>query len=163
MTVEANPPIGTLSFVDLNSTVGKQALITILDQLWRRTGGGDDSISNAETQELYPWQQAGEDQDDNRTLFSTISNGKVFDVISVTADHTTSGNEILICNNTSTITITLNATPDDEEELFIKRRISPVRVTSTKGVDGDTTKVIINRYDSPHIIFTGEADEYSII
>ncbi len=134
--------------------------------MWIRSGAGDDAVANESIQELFPWVPLpSESVVDLRALFpKTNINGKVFDVISVTADHTTSGNEILICNNTTPILITCNATPDQEEEIYIKRRSSPVNVISTKGIDGETmSKRIALKYDSPHLIFTTEADEFSII
>lgn len=137
-----------------------------LHDLFQRTGGGDDAISDEGTRELYPWHPA-QDDDSNESvnLFPKVmQNGKVFDVIALTADHTTSGNEILICNNTSLITVTCNTMPDDEEEIIIKRRGVEVDVIASKGIDGETIKKrIVTKYDSPHLIFTGEADEYSII
>jgi hypothetical protein len=84
-------------------------------------------------------------------------------VVSVSADYTSVGNEIIICTNSNTITITLNANPNNKDQILIKRTNGPVIVTSTKGIDGITKKGILNKFDSPHMVFTVEADEYSII
>lgn len=43
--MRANPPIAVLSQLDLNAPEGKRALIEILNQLWLKTGGGDDFIA----------------------------------------------------------------------------------------------------------------------
>ena len=48
MTVDVNPPIGVLTTADLTTSQGRQVLIAILDQLFRRTGGGTDLIANLE-------------------------------------------------------------------------------------------------------------------
>ena len=136
-----------------------------LHDMFLRSGGGNDAIADEGIKELYPWVPSPEDDfNEFKSLFPQVmQNGKSFEVIAVTADHTTSGNEILICNNASIITVTLNATPDDEEEVIIKRRGATVKVAAVKEIDGETNKTIAIRYDSPHLIFTAEANEYSII
>lgn len=90
--------------------------------------------------------------------------GISFEIVTITADFTTTGNQIIICNNTSAITVTMNAQPDDGERAYIKRRNAPVKAISTLGIDGQTTaKAIVNRYDCPLLVYTAEIDEYSII
>lgn len=83
------------------------------------------------------------------------------EVISTSADFTTTGSQIIICTNTASIDITLNANPNDGEQVHIKRQKGGVTVIGN--IDGDTRKSIILRYDSPHLIYTIAANEWSII
>ena len=83
-------------------------------------------------------------------------------IVSTSTDHTTNGNEVVICTNTSAITITLNTNPDDGEQVHIKRQ-NTGRVNVIGDIDGDTEKAITLRYDSPHLVFTVDAGEWSII
>lgn len=50
----------------------------------------------------------------------TGGSGEAVNVIVVTGNHTTSGNEFLSCSGT--LTITLNATPEDEESVVVNHR-----------------------------------------
>lgn len=178
MGVDVDPPEDFLDlFLEGDKWVNSDFTLTsqsryFLEQLfrfnsdmWERTGSSNDSIADESIKELFPWHPKEEDDSvSSINMFPKISiGGKVFDVIPVTSDHTTTGNEILICNNTIPITITFNATPDDEEEVITKRRDARVMLTSVKGIDGKTNINIITKYNSPHAIYTGEADEYSII
>jgi len=86
---------------------------------------------------------------------------KPFKIIEITADYTTSSNEIIICNNISAITITLNPTPKNGETLHIKRRDSLITVNGP--IDGDTTKNITLKYDAPKLVYTADAGEWSIL
>jgi hypothetical protein len=84
-------------------------------------------------------------------------------VVTITANYTSNGNEIIICNNTSKITVTMTASPPNGSRTYIKRANAIVDVTATKGIDGKTTKKIINKYDSPLLVYTSQIDEYSVI
>jgi hypothetical protein len=83
-------------------------------------------------------------------------------VISVSADYTSVGNEIIICTNTTAITITLNSTANDLDEIKIVRQGAGL-VTVSGPVNGGTEFPLVSRYDAPAMIFTVEAGEYSII
>ena len=84
------------------------------------------------------------------------------EVIATSTDFTTTGSQIIICTNTGSIDITLNPNPDDGEQLHIKMQ-NTGRVNVIGEIDGDTKKAIVLRYDSPHLIFTIDAGEWSII
>lgn len=100
---------------------------------------------------------------ENDISFSSVS-PEEFEVLTVTASFTTTGNQIIICNNTSAITITLNATPDDGERVYIKKaNLGAVTFASADNIDGAASKAIISRYDCPLVVFTIGVDEWSII
>jgi hypothetical protein len=86
---------------------------------------------------------------------------RVLEVISVDSAFTTTGSQIIICTNVSDTTITLNATPDDGEQVHIKRQSGPVFVSGA--IDGTTGKRIRTKYDAPHLVYTLAAGEWSII
>lgn len=84
------------------------------------------------------------------------------EVISTSANFTTTGDQVIICTNTAAITITLNATPDDGEQVHIKRQ-NIGALTVSGAIDGSTSLEIGLRYSSPHLVFTLAANEWSII
>ena len=100
---------------------------------------------------------------ENDISFSSVS-PEEFEVLTVTASFTTTGNQIIICNNTSAITITLNATPGDGERVYIKRaNTGTVSVASSDNIDGSASIAIISRYDCPLVVYTIGVDEWSVI
>jgi len=84
-----------------------------------------------------------------------------------TGDYTTKGRpiEIIICTNTSAITITLNSPFLDGQEVIIKRQgTGAVSYISADGVDGATSAIpILLQYDSVYVIATDKAGEWSRI
>ena len=84
------------------------------------------------------------------------------EVISASANFTTTGSQIIICTNPAAIIITLNATPDDGEQLHIKRQNTGA-VTVSGNIDGSVTLAIGLRYSSPHLVYTVDAGEWSIV
>jgi len=87
---------------------------------------------------------------------------KQLTVIAVSADYTSVGNEIIICTNTIPITITLSATANNLDEVHVKRQNTGL-VTVAGAIDGSPSLVIVFQYDSPSLIYTTDAGEYSII
>ena len=79
-------------------------------------------------------------------------------VIAITADYTTAGDEVVICNNTAAITVTLNPSPIDGEKVHIKRRDG--QVTFVGPVDGAASKKIAQKYDAPTVIYSADAGEW---
>jgi len=138
-----------------------------LHDLWQRTGGGDDSISSIENGELYdPGIQTFDHEEFERDqIIPELERVEVLEpieVVTTSVDLTTTGSQVVICTNTSAITITLNANPDDGEQLHIKRQ-NTGSINVSGAIDGDTLKSIAKRYDSPHLIFTIDAGEWSIV
>ena len=84
------------------------------------------------------------------------------EVIATSTDFTTTGSQIIICTNATTITITLNATPDDVEQVHIVRQNTGA-VTVSGAINGDTALTIGNRYSSPHLVYTIDSGEWSLI
>lgn len=83
-------------------------------------------------------------------------------VISASGDYTTTGSQIVVCTNTSDIVVTLNSTPDDTEQVHIIRQ-NTGGVTVNGNINGGTSLTIGQRYSSPHLIYTTDAAEWSII
>lgn len=83
---------------------------------------------------------------------------KAFYVVSKSVNYTTAGNQIIICTNSSPINITLNLTPDDFEEVHIKRQNSSVSIIGT--IDGSSPSAIPSKYDSVHLIYSSDAGEW---
>lgn len=81
-------------------------------------------------------------------------------IVEVVADsHTTERNEIVICGNTETITVVLNAEPLPGETVVIVRRNGPVFVSGA--INGGSGFKIRKRYDAPSLVYVNP--EWSIV
>jgi len=76
---------------------------------------------------------------------------KEFELITVTADLQTSGNQIIICRNSDLIEITLDPNAIEEDEVHIKRREQVVDVIGI--VDGKTDLRINVKLFSLRLVF----------
>lgn len=91
------------------------------------------------------------DIDDLQLLIPTLE--------SVDSDHTTSKNEIVVCNNISPSIVTLNTSPLERETVTVVRRDAPVTIIGP--VNGGASIKIRKRYDAPSLIYVNP--EWSII
>lgn len=168
-----------------------QYMWRFLYDLWRRTGGGSDQVSNQQLRELYPWMagQNGQQSSPNVVFapycptskwtpefkapqshdalpaFATPAQFNQFPsfavgaakpaFFSVSAGHTTSGNEIV--EATSNITVTLNATPDTDEIVIVKRNTGAGTVTvdgNGRNIDGAATYSLSTNYNTVTAIYS---------
>jgi len=152
MSVNVNPPpqvrIPDKFFSDPELRAFFEQWSKILFQLWNRTGGGEDIIAGT-TQELTA---ASSRVAKNAARIHSLE--KIdFDVEIITADFTTSRNQIVLCQNTTAINVTLDPNAIEEDTLHIKRTNASVTVIGS--IDGQTQKIINVRYFSMHLIFDG--------
>lgn len=84
---------------------------------------------------------------------------RAFETVITTADMTTQGYQVIICNNIVPITITLNTLAIDETEVHIKRRGAEVTIIGT--IDGLVDRVINVPLWSDHLIYDGT--DWSVI
>lgn len=152
MSVIVNPPPQLripqkfLEDPEIRSFFEKQQ--TIIFQLWNRTGGSSDSIASTEE----GLTSIGSRVARNAARIHALE--KIdFDIEIITADFTTERNQIIICNNTSSITVTLDPNAIEEDEVHIKRAGLPVTVVGS--IDGKTQKIINVKYYSMHLVFDG--------
>ena len=121
---------------------------TILFQLWNRTGGHEDLVDDS-IQELT---STGSRVSRNAARIHALE--KVdFDIEIINADFTTERNQIIICQNTSLVSVTLDPNAVVEDEVHIKRTDGVVNVIGS--IDGKSLKVINIKYYSMHLVFDG--------
>ena len=78
---------------------------------------------------------------------------KAFELVRTSIDMTTKDNQIILCDNVTTINVTLDASPSFSDEVHIKRKGGSVNIIGT--VDGKAN-LRINIVDwSGHFIFNG--------
>jgi hypothetical protein len=152
MTVNVNPPpqlrIPDKFFNDPEIRSFYEQQQRIIFQLWIRTGGSSDSVASTE-EELT---STGSRVARNAARLNAIE--KVdFDIEIITADFTTSRNQIIICQNTTSIDVTLDPNAIAEDEVHIKRTDAVIDVFGS--IDGKTQKRINIRYYSMHLVFDG--------
>lgn len=117
-------------------------------RLWKRSGGGDDLLDDAE-QALT---STGSRVSRNAARINAIEKTD-FTIEIITEDFTTERNQIIICRNTSSINVTLDTQALEEDTVHIKRTDAVVKVIGT--VDGKVNKTINIKYFSMHLVFNG--------
>jgi len=145
-----------------------------VNDLFLRSGGGDDAIVETQIVELYePGIQTGNYEEllEELELDVEMLGGQGFDpsqlLPSVTVEsaaYTTAGSITVIA--TSNITVTLNASPDTGETVTIKRATTAGTVTidgNGKNIDGASTHTLILNYESRNILYVTETDEWLIV
>ncbi len=158
MSVNVNPPpqlrIPNKFFNNPETRVFFERQQQILFQLWNRTGGSEDFIDASEQALTSTSSRVAR----NAAKINALE--KIgFDIEIITADFTTNRNQIIICNNTSDINVTLDTNALEEDSVHIKRKSGKVTVIGV--IDGDTSKVINIKNYSLHLVFDGT--EWSII
>jgi hypothetical protein len=121
---------------------------TQLFQLRRRTGGDDDFISSLEEGSTSTNSRVSR----NAARINSIEL-KEFEIVSVTTNIETSGNQILDCTNTLSINVTLDTQAVEGDEVHIKRRGEEVIVLGS--IDGVNDLNINVPLYSIHLIFNG--------
>jgi hypothetical protein len=97
-----------------------------------------------------------------REWMDNINTSNIVEIGATDTTYTTDGTEsVIICNNTSTATITLNVNPSNGETVAIKRRSALVNFTGT--IDGSPTESLALIYDSYRLIYTTVTGEWSKI
>jgi hypothetical protein len=152
MSIEVNPPpqikLPRQLAQDRESSTYFRLLDRMLLQLWRRTGGKTDAINDSEQAITASSNRVSR----NAARINALEI-QSFTVENVTGDLTTSGNQILICNNSSPITITLDTGAIEGDSVHVKRKNA--KVTVSGAIDGKTTKVINLKYYSMFLVFDG--------
>lgn len=133
-----------------------QQINDVLVQMWRRTGGGEDKIENTEQVLTGTNSRVAK----NAARIDALEFIK-FTVVVVTGDYTANPFEIVICNNTSPITVTLPTDALFDDQIHVKRKPDAARVTVSGTIDGKASRVINRRNWSDFYVFDGT--EYSVI
>lgn len=146
---------------------------------WEKLGGTEDFISDGSVREFYPWTPSKEDpatdltslfsekqeKDSNISgLFSPPQRSQALEDITLEAGDTaftTTASQVITCLNTAPADIFLNSTPEDGEEVIVPRR--EALVTINGAIDGDTSLVIVFKFDTPHLRFSAAAGEWGLI
>ena len=117
-------------------------------QLWERTGGPEDLVDNT----IQAITSSSSRISRNAAKINALEK-VAFDVEMITEDFTTNRNQIIICQNTSLIEVTLDPQAVVEDTVHIQRTDKAVNVVGT--IDGFTNKMINVQYFSLHLVFNG--------
>lgn len=128
---------------------------TILFQLWQKLGGGSDNFDDIESQ--------FSEFDELDTIYGQ---DKKPNVSTQTSNYTTLGSEIVVCD--SSITVTLNDTPDDREMVTVKIRNGDVVINGNgRYLDGESSITFIAEdlqgQPTVDIIYLLETDDWIIV
>jgi len=98
----------------------------------------------------------------NEAKFSNLETKRK--IVTVTSNYTTKGNELVVVNSPSLVTITLNPNANRKESVQIIRfGAGGVNVTATKLINGAVLKTIFRRYTSPNHVFIPDVDSWVVI
>lgn len=121
---------------------------TILFQLWQRIGGPTDIIDESQQNITSTSSRVSR----NAARINSIEL-KEFEIVNTTESVTTEEFQIVICKNTSPITVTLDPQAIKDDEVHIKRRGESIEVVGE--IDGFTNKTINVLNYSMHLIYDG--------
>lgn len=121
-----------------------------LHDLWLRSGGGEDLVDNTQQEVTSSSSRISR----NAAKINALEK-VAFDVEIITSDFTTSRNQIVVCKNTSAITVTLDPLAIEEDQVHIKRKQNAARVTVVGLIDGKTSTIINIKKFSLHLVFDG--------
>lgn len=177
MVTQVDPfliPIPRKILEDRESRVYFEYLNRFLHDLWTRTGGGNDDVAESQIGELYePGIQVSNADELVEELevdaemfyrqdFDPSSSG--VEVVVVTSDYTTTGNQAVVVNSSSPVTITANPSPDSSEFFHVIRYgTGMVTVQSSKLINGKSSKSIIRQYTAPKHLYIAELDTWNTI
>jgi hypothetical protein len=149
-----------------------ESLRTILYQLWQRTGGSSDAIEALQADEpfdagisgasfinlLEEFENTDAISDHYRPLHPAT---EAVPVVSVSSAYTTTGSAVIIA--TAALTITLNASPDDQEEVAIQRATTAGPVVVSGTINGDTSYHMVGNYESKVFRYVLASAEWIIL
>lgn len=133
--------------------------------IWIRTGGGDDLIADAgNTEEASILSDLMDRVEELEARLDQPVDLKRLDDFTIEAGDTaftTTGDQFITCLNTADATITLNPNPADGEDLIIWRTDAGVVVSGD--INGGTSLTINSAYDAPHLKYSLAAEEWAIV
>jgi len=107
-------------------------------QLWTRTGGSDDLVDEAGQNITSTSSRVSR----NAAKIDALEFIRFRVVPNVTADYTAAPFEIVECNNTVPITITLEPNAILDDQIHVKRKQDSAKITVVGPIDGDLSRVI---------------------
>lgn len=113
-------------------------------QIWQKIGGGSDAVS---------------DNDIGFSYQEALSYNKIFNEISISANRTTCGDEMI--RATAACTITLNPTPDDGEIVKVQPD-GNFKVTISGSINGGSQLIMNGAYDLAELQYSVEFSEWVI-
>jgi len=145
---------------ELSAFFQEQAMF--LFQLWKRTGGGTDEIiiNNDQitnnTTNISIAEQGWPD-----SMYSGLDFQGAFTESVQSSDYTTTGNEIIKLS--ADVGVTLNATPSDNERVYVKSTGKGFNVKSSKKIDGHSDTRFNRAYSGYWFSYSLELDTWSIL
>lgn len=152
MAINVNPP----PHLKIPPTFLKDPLVTeyfrqtqtIIFQLWNRTGGDNDDISDSKENITSSSSRVSR----NAARINSIEL-KEFELVKTTTSLTAEEFQVIICKNIVPIIVTLDPQAIENDEVHIKRRGESIEVIGL--IDGLTNKKINVKNYSMHLIFDG--------
>ena len=134
---------------DKETRIYFEYLNRFLHDLWIRTGGGSDTVGDNQLSEVFSNNE------------SEVKKLDIIELAAASTSITTTGDELVVCNNTAIGAVTLNPKPKDGEDCVVARR--DAKITVNGPINGGSVFTINGRYSSMHFKYSIAAGEWSII
>ena len=152
MAVNVNPPpnlrVPKMFLDDKEARNFFNQQITILFQLWQRTGGTTDTVEDSQQNITSSSSRVSR----NAARINSLEL-KEFEIVTTLIDLTTERNQIILCKNVAPITVTLDPQAVEDDEVHIKRRGEEITILGL--IDGETDLIINVPKYSAHLVFDG--------
>lgn len=135
---------------------------TILFQLYNRTGGVDDSISDADVAEKYPWptSQLAEESDSSFSYPAIEQTVKQIRTVTTSVDYTAVDGDFI--NAKSNAQITLTKYPDENSVIIVRNGDgSTIKLNGNgKNMNGESTGQLTRKSTSIEFHYFIDSDEW---
>ena len=126
---------------DKETRIFFEYLVRWAHDMWVRSGGGDDAVSEATIQEVYPWPTGQTFEDVNQFVYpqSALNVSEEWRAVTVISAHTASHKEFINASNGATITFPLYP---EENAVFTVRNGdgSSIKLAGNgRSINGSTT------------------------
>ena len=160
-----NPPIAVLRSSRLESEHYKRNLEDILNQLWIRTGGATDSVTNISIQEQFAWNLASDSEPTSPINNSFDLSTQIFQeysAVSKSADYTAVAFDFVNAKSGSLITLPQYPAAND---VVILRNGDGTKIKFSgngKNINGNSTGSIVRKGTTLVIQYFIDEDEWFI-
>jgi pyruvate/2-oxoglutarate dehydrogenase complex dihydrolipoamide dehydrogenase (E3) component len=140
-----------------------EELERFLHDVWQNLDAGD-AIPSADIRETYAWSVKRQTERINTSFYpaSASAASSRYVNVSTSSNYTTTGFEKIIVV-TGAVTVTLNSSPIDGEQVSIKRATTAGNVIVSGTIDGASSYTMAENYECVDLIYIASSNEWLIV
>ena len=138
-----------------------EELERFLHDVWQNLDAGE-AIPNADIRETYAWTSTRQSDTPGASFYPVGRSSKQSINVSTSSDYTATGFEKIIVA-TGAVTVTLNESPVDGEQVSIKRATSAGNVIVSGTIDGVSGYTMAENYECIDLIYIASSNEWLIV